>query len=51
MTTKLEDDFSKKGYVISKTKEQKALLYLQEKVLNFIISSDKNANISLSKKF
>jgi sporadic carbohydrate cluster 2OG-Fe(II) oxygenase len=49
MTTKLEDDFSKKGYVISKTKEQKALLYLQEKVLNFIISSDKNAKQNFKK--
>lgn len=49
MSTNLENNFNKKGYIITKTKEQNALSYLQEKVLNFILSSDKNAKQSFKK--
>lgn len=49
MSNNLENDFSKKGYIISKTNEQKALSYLQEKILNFILSSDKNAKKNFKK--
>jgi sporadic carbohydrate cluster 2OG-Fe(II) oxygenase len=49
MSNKLENDFQKNGYIVSKTKEQKALSYLQEKILNFVLSSDKNAKQNFKK--
>lgn len=49
MSNKLENDFCKNGYIICKNKEQDALLALQEKVLNFVISSDKNAKQNFKK--
>ena len=49
MSNKLENDFQKNGYTVSKTKEQKALSYLQEKILNFVLSSDKNAKQNFKK--
>ena len=49
MSTNLENNFNKKGYIITKTKEDSALSYLQEKILNFILSSDKNAKQSFKK--
>ncbi len=42
MNNILENEFKKKGYIIRKTKETKALVYLQKQILNFILSSDKN---------
>lgn len=49
MSNKLENDFCKNGYIICKNKEQDALSALQEKVLNFVISSDKNAKQNFKK--
>ena len=40
MSTNLENNFNKKGYIITKTKENSAL-HIQKKILNFILSSDK----------
>jgi len=49
MSNNIENNFRKNGFIIFKTKEQKALSYLQEKVLNFVLSSDKNAKQNLKK--
>ena len=49
MSNNLENYLNKKGYIISKTNEQNALSYLQEKILNFILSSDKNAKKNFKK--
>ena len=37
MSTNLENNFNKKGYIITKTKEDSALSYLQENIKFYFI--------------